>query len=65
MLNLICELGQIVFLGALAYGAFLCLKESELFRALAEHMQPAEGQEVPKPANRELVRAMMPRITGV
>lgn len=65
MLNIIFELGQIIFLGALVYGAFLCFRECESFRALAEHMQAAEGQEAPEPADRERVRAMMPRINGV
>lgn len=36
MLNIIFELGQIVFMGALVYGAFFCIKECESFREAKE-----------------------------
>jgi len=65
MLNIMFELGQMLFLGALVYGAFLCFRESESFRALAGHMQFAEDREPHEPVNRKLAKAMLPRISGV
>lgn len=44
MLNDNFELAQLVFcLGALAYGALLCLEQPELFQALTGHSQEAQS----------------------
>lgn len=38
MLNIIIELGQLASLAALAYGALLCIEQSELFQTMTGRM---------------------------
>ncbi len=64
MLNIFFELGQIASLGALACGAFLCIRESEAFRLVSAYLQSARDQQH-APVQREPVKTMMPRINGV